>query len=99
GSDERRAVEARLCPARRMRFGGDALHPVPWAAVARGHRRAPRARGGEAERATSGMRSRRGAAAARAAGAGVARELARVVAGAPQEGPPRAAARAGAARG
>src|SRR5205807_4022910 len=85
-------------PAARVRLTRGAAHPDPGTAAARRHGYAARAAGGRAERAPRRVRGGGGPAAARAAGVGVARQLAGALAAAPQARPHRAAALARAAR-
>src|SRR5205807_2008814 len=84
-----RAAGARA--AARVRLTRGAAHPDPGTAAARRHGHAARAASGRAERAPRRVRGGGGPAAARAAGVGVARQLARALAAAPQARPHRAA--------
>src|SRR5256884_214664 len=83
--------------AARVRLARGAAHPDPGTVAARRHGHAARAASGRPERAPRRVRGGGGPAAARAAGAGVARQLAGALAAAPQARPDRAAALARAA--
>src|SRR6266511_1966499 len=98
GPDDRRprATAARAVP--RMRVDRHASDPVAGALAARGHRGATPPRGRCPQPAARRVRGGGRPAPARAAGARVARELAGLMAAAPQAGAPRAAALARPAR-
>src|SRR5204862_224407 len=93
-----RGVGAGARAAARVRLPSGAPHPDPGTPAARGYGHAAPAHGGCVERAACRVRGGGGAAQARAAGAGVARELARALAAAAEACPRRAAALARAAR-